>query len=233
MVRHSTKLFVVVCLCFSAGVDIQAQASAGPSHASSVPLATIEHADITLEPDGLTIELALSAPFLPQGMRLTNPDRLVFDFPGFTLRAGNRHMPINRGPVRKFRAALFQSDPPTTRIVIDLKEPVNFDVKSVGNKVVIDIPFPKTSSGSAHALTPSIGRVEEGVVWEAGPSPRAAKQRRILIRTLCLWRSGNKLGAWCRRCSADLASLEHFGAKNYGGALLRYQDAIEGKQDGK
>ena len=171
MVRHSTKFFVVVCLCFSARVDIQAQASAGPSHASSVPLATIEHADITLEPDGLTIELALSAPFLPQGVALTNPDRLVFDFPGFTLRAGNRQMQVNNGPVRKFRAALFQSDPPTTRIVIDLKEQVNFAVKSVGNKVVIDIPFPKTSSGSAHALTPAMGRVEEGVVWAGRPQP--------------------------------------------------------------
>ena len=172
--RHSTKFVVVVCLCFSARIDVPAQASGGPSHASSVPLATIEHADITLQPDGITIELALSAPFLPEGVRLTRPDRLVFDFPGFTLRAGNRQMPINNGPVRKFRAALFQSDPPITRIVIDLREPVNFDLKSVGNKVVIDVRFPKTSSGSADAGPSSkIGEEEERFMWGRPPRPSA------------------------------------------------------------
>jgi TPR repeat protein len=148
LVRCSTKFWVVICLCLSASVDIRAQAS-------SVPLATVEHADVTLTPNGLTIEIALSAPFLPQGMPVTNPDRLVFDFPGFTLPAGNRQMPINNGPVRRFRAALFQSDPPITRIVVDLKEPVNFDVKSVGNKVVIEIPFSKASSVPAASAPPS------------------------------------------------------------------------------
>ena len=143
-VRLPTKFFVAICLCLSANVDIRAQASPPVQ-------ATIEHADITLNPNGLTIEIVLSAPFLPQGVALTNPDRLVFDFPGFTLRAGNRQMQVNNGPVRKFRAALFQSDPPIARIVIDLKEPVKFEVKSAGNNVLIEIPFSMASSRPAAA----------------------------------------------------------------------------------
>lgn len=138
--RRSPKFLAVMCLSIAASVDLHARAP-------QTPHATIEHADITLEPNSLTIEISLSALFLPQGVLLTNPDRLVFDFPGFTLQAGNRQMPIDNGPVRRFRAALFQSEPPIARVVIDLKEPVNFDVKSVGNKVVIEIAFSKASSG--------------------------------------------------------------------------------------
>ena len=64
-------------------------------------------------------------------------------------------MSINSGPVRKFRAALFQSDPPITRIVVDLKEPANFDVKSVGSRVVIEIPFSSAASVSSDSKLPS------------------------------------------------------------------------------
>lgn len=153
IVRRPKDFFVVICLCLVGSINSHSQtpdASVDPSSSH----ATIEHADITVQSKGLTIEISLSAPFLPQGVLLTNPDRLVFDFPGFTLRAGNRQMQVNNGPIRKFRAALFQSDPPIARIVIDLKEPVDFDVKPAGNKVLIEIPFTRASSGPAVSTPP-------------------------------------------------------------------------------
>src|SRR6516162_3681142 len=167
IVRYSTKFFVVICVCIATGFDSQAQTPASVG-ASTPRHAAVEHADITVNPNGLTIEIALSTPFLPQGVPVTNPDRLVFDFPGFTLPAGNRQMPVNKGPVRRFRAALFQSDPPITRVVIDLKEPVTFDVKSVGNKVEIVVPFSKESSASTDTRlsSPSAER----------PPPRSAEK---------------------------------------------------------
>jgi len=147
---------VVIWLCVAASLDTEAQTPNASVDASAAPYATIEHADITLNANGLTIEIVLSAPYLPQGVPLTNPDRLVFDFPGFTLRAGNRQMPVNNGPVRRFRAALFQSAPPVARIVLDLREPVNFDVKSVGNKVLIEVPFPNAGSVPAASKLPRV-----------------------------------------------------------------------------
>jgi len=154
--RRPTKFLVVICLCLPASAGIQTQTPDASVDSPRAPQPTIEHADITLNPNGLTIEISLSAPFLPQGVALTNPDRLVFDFPGFTLRAGNRQMQVNNGPVRKFRAALFQSDPPIARIAIDLKQPVNFDVKSAGNKILIEIPFSRASSIPAGSIPPSL-----------------------------------------------------------------------------
>jgi TPR repeat protein len=57
---------------------------------------------------------------------------------------------------------MFQSAPPVARIVVDLKEPVNFDVRSLGTKVVIEVPFLKTSSVPA-APTPPSASVEKKV----------------------------------------------------------------------
>jgi len=188
-VRCFTKLFVVIWLCVLASLDIQAQTPNASVDSSSAPYAKIEHADITLKPNGLTIEIVLSAPYLPQGVALTNPDRLVFDFPGFTLPAGNRQMPINNGPVRRFRAALFQSAPPVARIVVDLREPVNFDVQSVGNKVVIEIPFPNTGSVPAASTLPPVlveKKVEKkkaqgtpGAMADTAPKPVAAAPNQV------------------------------------------------------
>ncbi len=156
ILRCFTKLLVMIGLSVLVSIDTQTQTPNASVDSSPAPYAKIEHADLTLQPNGLTIEIALSAPYLPKGAALTNPDRLVFDFPGFTLPAGNRQMPINNGPVRRFRAALFQSAPPVARIVVDLREPVNFDVQSVGNKVVIEIPFPNTDSVPAASTVPPV-----------------------------------------------------------------------------
>jgi uncharacterized protein len=147
MVRRPTTFCLVIGLCFAASVDFHAQTP-------SAPAATIENVSVNSNPRVLTVEIILSAPFIPQAVRLTNPDRLVFDFPGFRLPAGNRQILVNNGPVQKLRAALFQSDPPVARIVIDLKEPVNFDVKPLGNKIVIQVPFP-TASPAPDATPPS------------------------------------------------------------------------------
>ncbi len=148
ILRPTTNLLVVICVCFSASVYIQARTPQAPA-------ATIENIAVNAKPTGLTIEIVLSASFIPQGERLTNPDRLVFDFPGFKLQAANPQISVNNGPVRKVRAALFQSDPPISRIVLDLKEAVNFEVKSAGNKVVIEIPFPKAGPVSADSRPPA------------------------------------------------------------------------------
>ena len=81
-------------------------------------------------------------------------------------------MPVNNGPVRKFRTALFQSDPPIARVVIDLKEPVNFEVKSVGNNVVVEIAFVKVSSARADS-TLSVASVAKKAEKEREPEAQA------------------------------------------------------------
>ena len=163
IVRNATKFLVVICLCFLGSLNIQPQT---PQPA----VATLEKIEVAPNPTGLTVEIVLSAPFIPQGERVTNPDRLVFDFPGFRLQAANPQISVSRGPVRKVRAALFQSNPPIARIVVDLKEAVNFEVKAAGKNVVIEIPFANSSPVVAEARPPAAL-----VVKKAEPEPPKGK----------------------------------------------------------
>ena len=151
IVRRATRFFVF-WICFCTGVT-QAQTSQAS--------ATLEKINVHSTPGHLTIEVALSASFVPQGERLSNPDRLVFDFPGFRLQAANPQISVNQGPVRKVRTAQFQSDPPISRVVLDLKEAVNFEVKSAGTRVVIDILLPAATPASAETRPAVAASVEK------------------------------------------------------------------------
>src|SRR5262249_28994852 len=84
---------------------------------------------------------------VPQAAKLANPDRLVFDFPGFILLAGNQTTSVNDGPVVAMRASLLQSNPVMSRIVIDLKEPLEPRIVSAGNTLWIKLPLKEGLAG--------------------------------------------------------------------------------------
>lgn len=130
------------------------QAQRSPSAVGSSPATGgfIQKVAVNPQPHSIAIEITLSAPFLPAATRIENPDRLVFDFPGFKIQTENRRIAINSGPVRSLRTALFQQDPPIARVVVDLNGPANFDLKSAGNKVVIEVPLSEAASGPADSV---------------------------------------------------------------------------------
>lgn len=141
------------------------QASASVSSAS----ASVGNIDVSSRADGLTITIAVSAPVVPTSARASNPDRLIFDFPGAELKGANRHIPVNQGPVKELRVSLFSVHPAVTRMVVDSGERLDFELKPQANgTVVIEIPFAKSNWTSTAA-------VRKQVVVEKEP-PVAATQ---------------------------------------------------------
>jgi TPR repeat protein len=124
------------------GLTCVAQGRGNPAKPSSIPFKTISAVDVHTQSQGIAIEITASAPFIPQGLRLSGPDRLVFDFPGYQLLGRNRSISVDNGPVRQLRLSLFSINPPITRIVVDLKQPLDFAITPTGNKIVIDVAFP-------------------------------------------------------------------------------------------
>src|SRR5438270_6812354 len=106
-----------------------AQASAGT---------TIKRVAISEGGKGTDLEITANQPVATDTRVLTDPDRIVIDFPGAL--PGNqvqKGFPVNRGPIRAVRTALYTSNPPTTRVVIDLKGPVAYQVVPSGSGVVV------------------------------------------------------------------------------------------------
>ena len=99
--------------------------------------------------DGVEIEIEASDRLVPQTQVLTGPDRLVVDFPNAVPGAGLRNQSVNRGEVKDVRIGLFQSNPPVTRLVLDLKTPQSYQIFPYGRTVII-----KVSGGVQQAVEP-------------------------------------------------------------------------------
>jgi TPR repeat protein len=154
--HRSTIFLVLICLGSVISFARQDHGSGGANNAVLPGERTVTNVVVIPQPAGLNIEIILGTNFVPQPVRLTAPDRLVFDFPGFEPRGARPRILVNRGPVQQVRVSLFQSNPPVTRVVVDSKEALNFDVKAERDTVVIEITFPSTTptpAVSPQALT--------------------------------------------------------------------------------
>ena len=89
--------------------------------------------------DAVEIEVEASDRIVPQTLVLTGPDRLVIDFPNATPGSQLRSQSIERGQVKDVRIGLFQSKPPVTRLVLDLKTAQSFQVFPYGRTVMIKV----------------------------------------------------------------------------------------------
>jgi len=89
--------------------------------------------------DAVEIEVEASDRIVPQTQVLTGPDRLVIDFPNAVPGSQLRSQSVDRGEVKDVRIGLFQSKPPVTRLVLDLKTAQSYQVFPSGRTVIIKV----------------------------------------------------------------------------------------------
>lgn len=105
--------------------------------------------------DAVEIEIESSDRVIPQALVLSGPDRLVIDFPNATPGKELRSQSVERGEVKDVRIGLFQSKPPVTRLVFDLKSAQSYQVFPNGRTVMIKIMGGGADmSAGANAYTP-------------------------------------------------------------------------------
>jgi hypothetical protein len=89
--------------------------------------------------DVVEVEVEATDRIVPQAQVLTGPDRLVVDFPNARPSDQVRSQSVDRGEVKDVRVGLFQSKPPITRIVIDLKSAQSYQLFPSGRTVMIKV----------------------------------------------------------------------------------------------
>jgi hypothetical protein len=85
------------------------------------------------------IEVEASDRIIPQSQVLTGPDRLVVDFPNSVPGTALRNQSVNLGQVKDVRFGLYQSKPPVTRLVLDLKSAQSYQIFPYGRTVMIKV----------------------------------------------------------------------------------------------
>jgi AMIN domain len=119
---------------------ISAQSSAPNS-------ARVEHVVVRGTGAAMEVEIQTSgAPVAPDTQAITGPDRIVVDFPGALPAAELRALKVNRGALKGVRSGLFFSNPPITRIVLDLVEPQSYQISTTQNAIVVKLSSAKPGS---------------------------------------------------------------------------------------
>jgi AMIN domain-containing protein len=124
--RAAVGLLLWVAVCFPALIASQTRI---------VP--SIRRVQVLGSGNQVEIEIEASDRIIPQINVLTGPDRLVVDFVNAVPGAQLRGLSVNRGDVKSLRVGLFSSDPPVTRVVLDLKGPQRYQVFPSGRTVIV------------------------------------------------------------------------------------------------
>jgi len=98
---------------------------------------------------GAAIEVEIQTSGTPVALdtqAITGPDRIVVDFPGALPAAELRALKVNRGALKGIRSGLFFSNPPITRVVLDLTEPQSYQISTMQNAIVVKLNPVKLNS---------------------------------------------------------------------------------------
>lgn len=134
--------------------------------------ARVEHVVVHQDGSALTVEIQTSgAAVAPDTQAIAGPDRIVIDFPGAMPAADLRALQVNRGGLKRIRSGLFFSNPPITRVVLDLEEPQSYQIATSRNAIVVTLSGTKLSPGRQDTVKPatSFARAQTS---EAAPSAK-------------------------------------------------------------
>jgi hypothetical protein len=132
---------------------------AGNSSAKSVAL--IRKVSLLNVGNNVELEILASEPVTPQSQVVTAPNRLVIDFPNAQPGSELHSLNVNRGDVKNVRVGLFSTNPPVTRVVLDLTAMASYHIFPSGKSVIIkfdaklDAKSVTTIGGAGHLQTVS------------------------------------------------------------------------------
>ena len=102
------------------------------------------------------IEVEASERIVPQTQVVSGPDRLVVDFPTAVPGSKVRGQSVDRGDVKSVRIGLYQSKPPVTRLVVDLKSARSYQIFPSGRTVMIKVLGAASETNDATAPRPAL-----------------------------------------------------------------------------
>src|ERR1700741_5116493 len=130
-----------------------------PTHVAAQN-AQIRHVGVASSGGVTEIRIETSKRVMPLTQVLTDPDRLVIDFPDALPVAELHNVAAHQGEVKGVRASLLTAKPPMTRVVIDLKAAQDFrlvpsatsvTVRLLGNAPPLINPTDVASAQTKHA----------------------------------------------------------------------------------
>jgi len=105
----------------------------------SAQTAQIRHVGVHKQGGVLQIEIETSKRVVPLTQVVTNPDRLVIDFADAVAGPELRNVAVNSAEVKAVRVGRVTSNPPVTRVVVDLTSPQPFQLFPSSKSVIVKL----------------------------------------------------------------------------------------------
>jgi hypothetical protein len=117
--------------------------------------ATIRSVSVLGAGSTLEVEVVASKPIQPQAQTITGPDRLILDFPNAVPDAKLRNINVDKGELKQVRVGKFSSNPPVTRVVLDLKSPQPYQLFPAGKTVIVKLAAAPAGQSQANTTAAS------------------------------------------------------------------------------
>ena len=185
----------------------QPRAVAGAQTPATTPLArrtrgdAVEKVTFARDEGKLHVLILANGAVEYRSFRLKNPPRLVVDIPQTANRAGHRKIWVGTPPLQSIRVAQFLSDPPISRVVMDLDTLTPYKVRRRGNVVEVELKAP--GAGTARAPEAK-ARLETG---SAVAAPGAAVAGARLSRSAAAADASGSSGDASSSSAATMATL--------------------------
>jgi type IV pilus assembly protein PilQ len=145
-----------------------------PEHASAVP-AAIAGAPVAIRSVSVrrgqgTLDIVIEGPNSAHAFLLKSPDRLVLDFSNAVVRPNVHNIAVHNKDVEEVRVGRFSSEPPVTRVVVDLKGPRTFDVQTSEKQVIVRV---KSADGESAAQSATHSAPQSAAQSAAQPAKSA------------------------------------------------------------
>jgi hypothetical protein len=137
-----------------------------PAFTQASTKATIKRVALLGSEKGMELEIVANRPVPTDTRVLTGPDRVVIDFPGALPGNQLKGFLINHGAIRGVRVGLFESNPPITRVVLDLNAPTAYELFPSGNSVIVKL------GSTAPAPVAAVAAVGQPIPVAAAPAVR-------------------------------------------------------------
>jgi len=114
--------------------------------------ATIRSVSVLGAGSTLEVEVVASKPIQPQAQTITGPDRLILDFPNTVPDTKLRNINVDKGELKQVRVGKFSSNPPVTRVVLDLKSAQPYQLFPAGKTVIVKLAAAPAGQTPGHEL---------------------------------------------------------------------------------